>query len=157
GSRDTMLGSAQQEALADFVLGLEGEACVPRVMRLAADLDDDGLETAGARFLQDLSGEDGAGQAFEEPLLARRDELTGMLHGEARGYAAPRRAAVDLALGENADVGARPLCRAIHAVGQDGAVEKGELWVLGMLEAKLGLCGMGDARRRIDELARART
>src|SRR5262252_3967197 len=130
-SRDTMLGSAQQETLADLVLGLEGEARAARVMRLAADLDYDGVETAGACFLQDLSGEDRAGQAFEAALLAHRDEPAGVLHGETRGYAAPRGAAVDLALGEDADISAWPSAGALCAVGQDGAIEKGELRILG--------------------------
>ena len=74
-------------------------------MGLAADLDGHRLEASGACFLDRPAGEDRPGDALEAPLLPQGDEAAGMLHGDARGDAAAGRAAVDLAGGEDADIG----------------------------------------------------
>ena len=62
-----------------------------------------------------------------------------MLEGDARGHAAACGAAVHLALGEDADVRCGRGIEGILAVGQDGAVEEGQVRIVGMVEPDLGL------------------
>ena len=103
-------------------------------MGAAADFDDHRLAAADRRCLaHDAAAEDVAGAALEPALIAQPRLAARHLQGHAGGDAAAGRAAVDLPAGEDADVAARPV-RAVAAVGQDGAVEEGEVGLVGMLD-----------------------
>src|SRR5258708_36188384 len=97
---------------------------------------------AALRGAERLAGEGGAGQAFEAALLAERDCVPRAGERDARGDAAAGWAAVDLAIGEDADVPARRE-RAIAAIGHDGAIEI----------AQVGIVRMPDRHLRLDRLA----
>ena len=72
-------------------------------------------------------------------VCADGDLALGMHGGKPRGDAGAGRRAVDLGLGEDADIPGRLLGERIVAIGQDRAVEEGEVGVVGMREREFGL------------------
>src|SRR3954467_5058934 len=100
-------------------------------MRDAADLDDHRFaRTDGRSLAQRRSSEDRTGAALEAALLSERRLPTRNLQRHARRHTAARRAAIDLAAREDADVAAGRH----RTVGQDGAIEKSEIGLGGMLD-----------------------
>ena len=120
-SRNGSSGSNRNRALAGDV-------------RDAADVDDHRLARADRRRLAHRrSGEDRTGAALEPALLADPRLTPRHLQRHSRRDAAAGRAAVDLPAGEDADVAAGHVL-AVAAIGQDRAVEEGEIGFVGMLD-----------------------
>src|SRR3546814_15962800 len=82
------LASVQQEAVAERVVRLQGEARRAGIVRGAGDLGDDGAVGDGAGLLDGRAGEARAGEALELPRLAERDlpagpDLTSAVEGQS--------------------------------------------------------------------------
>src|SRR4029077_20283780 len=102
-------------------------------MGVAAHFDDNRSASTDRRCLaHDVAAEDRAGAALEQALLARLRLAGRRFQGDARGHAAAGRAAIDLPAGEDADIAAWPAVRAVAAIGQDRAIEEGEVGLVGM-------------------------
>ena len=102
------------------------------------------------RLLDDAPREDRSGHAREAPFVAHPGLSAGLLDGHACRDPAPRRAAVDLAVREDADVCAGPVI-AQPAVGQDGPVQERQVRVPGVVELELRLGRAGHRPGRVDQ------
>src|SRR6266508_164454 len=126
---------AKREALLQRIVVVEAKARFAGLMSAAADLDDHRFAPADSRRLaHDAAAEDIAGAALEQALIARPRLVARHLQGHAGGDAAAGRAAIDLPAGEDADVATRLAARSVATVGQDGAIEEGEIGFVAMLD-----------------------
>ncbi len=108
---------------------------------------------AGPRLGHHLAGKARADDALEFATLAGRDRALGMHGRQPRGDAGAGRRAVDLGVGEDADIAARPAARAVMAVGEDRAVEEGEIGMVGMGKLNLTLDLVRQRGCGVDEVA----
>ena len=88
-------------------------------------------------------------------VCAGGDLALGMHGGKPRRDARAGRRAVDLGLGKHADILGRPVGEGILAVGQDRAIEEGEIVMIGMRQREFRLQLLRQRRRGIDEIAHA--
>src|SRR5688500_15834561 len=116
--------AAQPEAPGERVGLLHDEMPLAGVVRLASDLGDHGRMRPGPHRPDDLALEDAAGHAAEAAALAEPDPAAAVHERQPRADTGARGAAVDLAVGEDADIGRGFLRPVVRTIGQDGAVEE---------------------------------
>src|SRR5262249_20670109 len=105
----------------------------------------------GPRLAQELAREGLAGQAAKRSATANRQGAARVIERETRGYAAAGRAAIHLPFPEDAKVERGRAIAGAGVVGQDRAVEEGEIAGVRMLENDLRAGCSGDLARSTDE------
>ena len=123
-------------------------------MASATDLDGPGRAATDCLLVHGPARECGSGDACELSFLPHLDETAGSLNGDASSHARTGGGAVHLPIGEDAQVGGRRLRPGISAIGEDRAVQEGEIGVVRVLEWDRSPGGGGDCRGSIDQLQR---
>src|SRR5918996_2950758 len=118
---------AEEEALAEGVVRVEGELVRGRAPGAALDLGDDRGAAGDLGVPDDPGAELRPDHALVDELLAAREFAGALEKREARGGAAPARRAVDLAVGEDGDVPLPHRRPEAHALPEDHAVHVAEL------------------------------
>src|SRR5687767_7164372 len=96
--------AAQPEAPGERVHLLQGEARLAGIVSLARDLGYDGRMRARPQWPDDPALEDAARHAAEAAALAEPDPAPAVHESQSRADTGARGAAVDLAIGEDADI-----------------------------------------------------
>ena len=102
-------------------------------MRHTSDFDGNGAEIAAAGLGYRTTGETGSDDALKDPLAAELDQTTPVLKRNAGGDAGTGWTAINLGIGEDAGVGGGIARIGVSPIGKDGAVEEGEIVVVGMV------------------------
>ena len=101
----------------------------------------------------DLALEDAARHAAEAAALAEPDPAAAVHERQPRADTGACGAAVDLAVGEDADIGRGLHHPVVRTVGQDGAIEEGEVVGIGVRQCQAPARGLLDLHGGVDQPA----
>jgi len=122
--------SPQKEARKEVIV-LQGEDCFTRVMGPPTDFDDHRLMPPYLCLPDRPPAEGRPGDAPKSSGLAHMDLVPSELEGDAGRHSRSGWAPIDLATGEDAQVGSRLFRVCILPIGEDGAVELAQVGMMG--------------------------